>query len=137
MKIEAGIYSVLSGSTAVTALVGTRIYPGRVPQGKAHPQIRFTVSSIEQVHHLTAHSNLFEASVQIDCYTENSYLDCITLSDKVRERMNTQSTTFGTISIERSHVMSEMDEPPFQPIDSSDEWIFGRSLDVSLHFYST
>jgi len=52
MGIEAGIYSRLSGSTAVTALVGTRVYPQVVPQGASYPNVRFAVISDEVVNAL-------------------------------------------------------------------------------------
>ena len=137
MGIEAGIYARLTGSTDVTGIVGTRIFPGRIPEGQQHPHIRFMIQGGEVTHTLTAHTSLNEASVQIDCYTDNSYLDCVTLAEKVRNTFNTNSTSFGTIQIERSHVTSELDEPPFQLGDGSDNWIFGRSLDIQLHFFST
>jgi len=137
MGIEAGFYSRLTASTSITALVGTRVFPGRVPQGQSFPNIRFSVMSQERQQKLTGHLSIYSAAVQVDCYTMNSYSGLITLSELVRTTLNTGSTVFGSISITNCHVQSELDEPPFTPIDGSDEWIYGRSLSCQLHFYST
>ena len=137
MGIEAGIYSRLTASTSITAIVGTRIFPGRVPQGQTFPNIRFSILAQEQTQKLTGHLTLYSASIQIDCYTLNSYSSLIDLSDTVRANLNTGSTTFGSIQITNCHVQSELDEPPFTPTDGSDDWIYGRSLSLQLHFYST
>jgi len=137
VSIEAGIYTRLTGSTDITAMVGTRVYPSHVPQGTSFPMLRYTIITQEQIHGLSAHTDLYRATFQVDCYTSNTYLDVIALADKVRATLNTESTTFGTIAIEQSHVRGMSDEPPFKPSDSSDEWIFGRSVDCDLHYHST
>ena len=136
-KLAAAIYSKLSGSTAVTALTGTRIFPGHIPQGKSYPNCRFIVSDIEQIHTSTGHDKTHRASLQVDCYAVDSYLTACNLSEAIREALNTQSTTFGTLEIFNSHITSEIDEPPFRPADGSDKWIYGRSLDCNLHFLTT
>ena len=58
MGIEAGIYSRLTGSTAITALVGTRIYPQVVPQGASYPNARFLIISDEIINHRNAQHKL-------------------------------------------------------------------------------
>ena len=137
MGIEAGIYSRLSGSTAVTALVGTRVYPQVVPQGASYPNVRFAVISDEVVNALGGPTTLRQATLQIDCYSQNSYSGSISIAEAVEKQLNTNSTTFGSISVENSHVTGAGDEPPFAPTDGSDDYIFGRSLDVDLFYYST
>jgi hypothetical protein len=137
MGLEAGLYSKLSGSTAITGIVGTRIFPGHVPQGQSYPAMRFMVSSQEKVHNLANHGPNNIATIQIDCYTSGSYIDVVTLSEKVQALLNTNSTTFGAVLVENSHVTGVLDEPPFQPEDGSDVWIYGRSIDVALHFHAT
>ena len=48
MRAESVVFSLLSGAAGVAALVGARIYPGRVPQNSAMPVISYElVSSIE------------------------------------------------------------------------------------------
>ena len=137
MGIEAGIYSRLSGSTAITALVGTRVYPQVVPQGASYPNIAFSVATDEVIHSTTGPTTLRQASLEVDCYSQNSYSTAISISEAVIEQLNTNSTVFGSINIENSHVTSAGDLPAFTPTDGSDDYIYGRSLDIDLFYYST
>ena len=137
MGIEAGIYSRLSGSTAVTALGGTRVYPQVVPEGSSYPNIRFAVITDEVIHALSGPTTLRQATLQVDCYSQNSYSGSIAIAEAVMAQLNTNSTTFGSISIENSHVTGAGDDPPFAPTDGRDNYIFGKSLDVDLFYYST
>jgi hypothetical protein len=137
MGIEAGIYSRLSGSTAIVALVGTRVYPQAIPQGSGYPNIAFAVTSDEVIHSTTGPTTLRQASLEIDCYSQNSYSTAIEVAEAVVKQLNTNSTTFGSISVENSHVTGAGDLPAITPTDGSDDYIYGRSIDVDLFYYST
>ena len=137
MGIEAGIYSRLSGSTAITALVGTRVYPQAVPQGASYPNVAFSVVTDEVIHSTTGPTTLRQASLEVDCYSQNSYSTAISISEAVIKQLNTNSTVFGSINVENSHVTSAGDLPAINPTDGSDDYIFGRSLDIDLFYYST
>lgn len=68
MSLETAIYSYLSGVTAVTDLVGTRIYPGQAPQGVALPYvIQFRVST-RRFPHVGGPSGMVRTRIQIDVY---------------------------------------------------------------------
>ena len=97
MGIEAGIYSRLSGSTAITALVGTRVYPQAVPQGASYPNVAFSVVTDEVIHSTPGPTTLRQASLEVDCYSQNSYSTAISISEAVIKQLNTNSTTFGII----------------------------------------
>lgn len=62
----------LEASTALTALVGTRIYPQVMAQGAAQPAIVITVVSEEPANSFTSayDTRLLEASVQVDVYAK-------------------------------------------------------------------
>ena len=137
MGIEAAVYSVLSGSTALSALVGTRIYPNTIPQNVAYPHVSFTVDGNEKFHGLTTTEDLTLASVSVECYTENSYLDAVNIANVVRNILNTQSTTWGSLNVQNAHVGSEADLGAIQPTDGSDDYIYTRSLDCDVYYYST
>ena len=66
MGIEAAVYSVLSSSTALSALVGTRIYPNTIPQNKAFPHVSFTIEDNEKYHGLNTTVSLTRASVSVE-----------------------------------------------------------------------
>tara|TARA_R100000808_G_scaffold24161_1_gene54959 strand:- start:670 stop:1083 length:414 start_codon:yes stop_codon:yes gene_type:complete len=137
MGIEAGIYSALTGSTSLTGIVGTRIYPQIVPQGADYPNVRFSLLADEVINSSTGHTTLRTATVTVDCYSLNSYSQTIDIAEAVTAVLNTNSTTFGSIQIESGHVSGAGDEAPVQPSDGSDDYIYGRSIDVDLFYYST
>ena len=137
MGIEAGVYARLTSSTALTALVGSRIYPNQVPEGVAHPNVVFTINFDEAVHTLNTTQNLHTASIDVEIFAVNDYLGAINISNAVRKLLNTQSTTFGTISVANSHVSDESDDGAIAPTDGSDDYIYARSVSADLHYYST
>jgi hypothetical protein len=137
MSIEAGIYSVLSSSTSLSALVGTRIFPNTVPQNTSFPHVSFTIDDTENYHGLTLHETLARASVSVECYTSNSYQESLTIGKVVRNILNTNSTTWGTMSVQNAHVSGESDLGGTPPADGSDDYIYIRSLDCDVFFYST
>ena len=64
------VRDILLAAPAVTALVGTRIYPSVAPQGVARPYVVLTlVSAVPHHTHSDAPAALLEAArVQVDCY---------------------------------------------------------------------
>jgi len=72
MSAGKAIYSILSGTTAVTGLVSTRIYPDVAPLASAYPHIIF--STVDDVPHKAMGSALDfrESGVQIDVYVDDT-----------------------------------------------------------------
>ena len=65
--IESTVYSTLSGASAVSSLVGSRIYPLVRPQGDALPAIVYQRISTVPVNSLDGDSGLDEVRIQIAC----------------------------------------------------------------------
>jgi hypothetical protein len=64
--------------TAVTALVGTRIYDVKTPQAGAFPRIRLQRVSEVEFMHLRGSANVFRARVQVDAIAqEKSGVDAL------------------------------------------------------------
>lgn len=67
MSAETQAYTVLSGAAAVTAIVGTRIYPDAVPQEQAFPSVALLRTDTEYV--TTIHSGVpLAAKVTLDVW---------------------------------------------------------------------
>lgn len=82
--IEQNIYSVLSSATAITDIVGSRIYPLVLPTDPTLPAITYsTVASVSNPTMTTR--GLTRSRIQIDCWTEgdSAYLSGCTLRDAV------------------------------------------------------
>ena len=70
MSIESKVYSALSGSTSLTALVGSNIYPEHRMQAEALPAVVFSRVSGLRVNSLSGYSNLENVSMDVTLYAK-------------------------------------------------------------------
>lgn len=71
MSVESKIYSALSGSTVLVALVGSNIYPEHRMQAEALPAVVFARVSGLRVNSLSGYSNLENISMDVTLYTKS------------------------------------------------------------------
>lgn len=71
MMIEEALYSKLTGTATLTAIVGSRIYSGIIPQGTAMPCLVFNPISTQKAHgmEITGKQGLYMATFQFDIVT--------------------------------------------------------------------
>jgi hypothetical protein len=67
---EAALFSILTTDSAITAIVGTRVYPDLLPQGVTYPAIRTQRISTprSQYRALDGVAGYASPRMQIDCY---------------------------------------------------------------------
>ena len=82
--IEKDIHYELSNDTDVKALVSTRVYPLKLPQGWTLPAITYQLVSNERAHTLAGPSGRIRPRFQIDCW-DDDYEDVKTLATAVRQ----------------------------------------------------
>lgn len=70
MSVESKIYSALSGSTALVALVGSNIYPEHRMQAEALPAVVFARVSGLRVNSLSGYSQLENINMDVTLYTK-------------------------------------------------------------------
>lgn len=68
MAVESKIYQVLSASTALAALVGSRIYPILNVQSGELPSVVYSLIPGPRINHYRGRSNLENPHLQIDIY---------------------------------------------------------------------
>ena len=78
------VYSILSDATSVTALVGSRLNPVRIPQESTFPAISYNLVSLIVNPTNSGHSQTEFARVQVNIYAI-SFSDAIQLSGQVRD----------------------------------------------------
>lgn len=136
MSLESDIRAFLIADADVTAIVGTRIFPLRIPQGQALPAIRYVVIASSSDHHLGGTSGSAETTIQFDCYSE-TYSEAIDLGNKVRTALvasNNGQHVAGSTNIYETRLTAQSDETPFREPDASDKWIYNRSLDLAFQY---
>lgn len=92
--LEANIVTLLSGSSGVSAIVSTNIFPALVPQGfDNYPALTYQVISEQRTPTLEKQNGLMQARVQINCWAR-TYAGAKALKEAVRNAIDGESATF-------------------------------------------
>ena len=120
MGVESKTYQTLSGSTALTAIVGSRIYPDHRRQGDSLPAVVFyRAPGGERVNHLTGFADLENVSMEV--VVSAAAVDTRrTAGDAVITAM-TGSTRFTCI----------LPDPPYDDYDDETR-VYERTLQFSI-----
>ena len=72
MSVESDFYTLLSGNSGVTALVGTRIYPDELPEECDYPAVVFARTRTDEVPYRTVSGQTMGADVDlaVSCWAE-------------------------------------------------------------------
>jgi hypothetical protein len=100
MRAEKVVKTLLSGATAVTALVGTRIYPGPIPQGTTLPAISYEHISTVALRTLDAAAgyNLVQSRIEVSAVAK-TYSDQKSLVEEIRKALDYQRGTIAGIAV--------------------------------------
>lgn len=97
--MEEQIIAALLADPDVSALVGNKVYPGRVPQGVLPPAIVFnTVASVPEYAD-GGEIGLTESSIQIDCWAE-TYGSAKVISRAVSKLLSGKWFTAGDVEFQ-------------------------------------
>jgi len=125
MKVGAAIYSLLVNDSAVSAIVGTRIYPELAEEGAAAPYVVYSVVS-NTPSDTKDGSPIDEAQLEIFS-VGNTYAAANDLADKVRAALDRKSQiVVGTVTVQSIHYTNEV-------VEVSDK----RDLYISVQDYTT
>lgn len=100
MRAEKVTYAVLSGAAGITAIVGTRIFGGGLPQGQALPALAYELISDVPVRTLNglAGSNMWEARIQATAF-DDDYAGVKSLLEQVLASMEFKSGPIAGITV--------------------------------------
>ena len=138
MTMESDLRTFVIADGDVAALVGTRMFPQRIPQGQAMPAIRYNHIATTSDIHLGGVMGAARTTMQIDCYAE-TYEGSTDLAEKVRVALvadNNGSRTMGSTVVSQTILVdgSKGDEAPFLDPDGGDKWRFNRTSDYQLDY---
>ena len=109
MKVGAAIYSMLKDDSAVSALVGTRIYPELAEEGAATPYVVYSVVSNTPVDTKES-APVDEAQLEVFSVAD-TYAAANDLADKVRTALSRQAKTIiETVTIQSIKYTNEVTE---------------------------
>jgi len=99
--VEKVIFSLLDNDETVDGLVGKRIYPGVIPQGKAVPAIVYEQTGGDRSHTFGGVVGYVDSAFDVTCWS-STYGGARTLSDAVRKVLDGHS---GTTEAQKVYVM--------------------------------
>ena len=125
MKVGAAIYSLLVNDSAVSAIVGTRIYPELAEEGASAPYVVYSVVS-NTPSDTKDGTPIDEAQLEIFS-VGSTYAAANDLADKVRAALDRKSQiVVGTVTVQSIHYTNEV-------VEVSEK----RDLYISVQDYTT
>jgi hypothetical protein len=132
---EAQVVAQLKGSTALTALVGTRIYPIMARQVSSQPYVTYQRIATQHINASTGGSDVAFSILQLNCYAA-TYSGAKGVSAAVKASLANWSNTTGDPAIDMCHIQNESDLPD-DPIPGTDKPIFAVTQDFLLQHGNT
>ena len=96
--ISQAIYSLLTGDTPVSNVVGTKVFPNVATQGTAFPYITYSVVSKVPTDSKDNGTGFDKYRVQVNCIS-SSYTDMEVLAGYVRTALDRKTGTYGSMTI--------------------------------------
>ena len=131
--MKAGLVSLLSAESTVTAIASTRIYVGKAPQKAALPHVIITqMGSEENVSLDGASGTLRFLTFDIDCKAKTS-VQAESLANAVRVFLDDYTGIAGSYTIGAVIMNGESDDYE-QPSDGSDVGVHVVTLDLEIQY---
>lgn len=106
--IEAAFYHYLSNTSAITSVVGTRIYNSVVDQNNStYPVLVYTLVASTYNYHLKGVAGIASARFQIDAYG-TTLASCLALSEAVKGKLNGYQGTMNSVSVPFVNIEMEL-----------------------------
>ena len=118
MSLEKAVRSVLTGDSTVAALVSSRVYPQRRPQGTALPALGYQNVFSQETESLAAQSGVRRTRLSVECL-DDTYGDTKTLRDAVESALvnyagTAQGETIHSLRLESAVDIDETNTPGSQ-----------------------
>lgn len=127
--MEEGIIAKLLATSGVTALVATRVYPGRRPQASALPAIDLARISGAPLYSNDGETGLESARVEINCWG-SSYSSAKTVARAVKDAL---SAFFGTVGgVNFQYILLEDERDLSETGSNQADYLYRMSLDFTV-----
>lgn len=107
MTIEAALKTHLQGDGTISGLVGDRVFPALVPQGKALPAVTYQqIGGLPMTDLSGADGALINYRIQVNSWADG-YMAAQALAEAVRVRMKTAASNFKAVLTLQQDVFEE------------------------------
>lgn len=125
MSLDADLFSFVTAQTAVSALIGTRLYPGHAPQNPTYPLATYHRVSGTRVSSLGGDSGLADPRFQFSAQSP-SYATARSVAEAMRAALSGYQGLMGATDVRASAASSDID------IYYDDIGVWQSSFDVFL-----
>jgi hypothetical protein len=133
MDIGKSIYNILSTTTAINNLVGTRIFPNVAAQSEAFPFIIYDVQNDSPEDTKDGVANLDITNMMVSSYSD-SYAEATKLGNYIRDALDRYSGTNSGVVI--NTIVFDGYNDAFDDMSGSDG-IYRKSLDFKIRIINT
>ena len=136
--IKDGLMTFLLGKTAITSLVGRRIYFHRAPQDEAFPYIVIQRVSNPGHPHMTNQSKMASPTFQFDIYSETS-VEAESIEEAIRNAMDWKRNFLMDDIVVRVSAIENMFDDVESIFDAADEHdgIYRNQISMIIWYYRT
>lgn len=138
MSLDQAIYDACLASSAVTDIVGTRVFPQYVPQGETGASVTYQIISGDDDYVTEGAVGLPDIRVQIDAWSARlddggTREQCDGLFAALVALWKHYVGTVGGVTIQGTHIVRRMDLDGYDDKDeNASRW--GRALDVIVSY---
>lgn len=129
-SLSRALYAFLSTYPPLTAVIGTRLYPGIAPTSAVFPYVTIQELMVASHYHLDGASATFDSMAQIDCWALEP-MQGQQMAKIIRQSMDGMPAAWDGLEVDGVFVDSEQDAPePAQ--DGSERAYYRRILTLSV-----
>lgn len=134
MTLEEAIFGRLTTDAAVTAILGTRVYPGQAPQSSTLPVLVYQQAARKTVMALARIINLNRYSMRLDMW-DDDYAGIKALYGAVRACLVGFSGLLGSDTVDVRGVFEESgDDQAESPIHAEENGLYRAGLDLDIWY---
>ena len=131
------LFGFLSILPDLSALIGTRLYPGMAPTGAALPLIVYSRLSADPVHRLSLGSSVSANGLTLERFDMAIFgrtdLECEQVKDVLRNELDGLRVELATISVRRIFLRNTIDSAP-GPIDGSNDAEYRQNVGLDIWY---
>ena len=129
-SLSRALYAFLSTYPPLTALIGTRLYPGLAPTSSPFPYLTMQDLMVASHYHLDGATATFDSMVQLDVWALEA-LEAQKIARTIRLAMDGMPAAWDGLEVDGVFVESELDAPePAQ--DGSERAYYRRILTLTV-----
>jgi hypothetical protein len=133
--IEKALFAHVTTDTTIATLIGSRLFPNKIPQGASLPAAEYKQEAGKREHTMTGPVGMVDSKYTIVCYG-TGYSAAKELAEAVRKRLDGYNGIVEGVTIDVIMLIDEFDVPEFKPgTDILNR--YGKSLTFVVWFKET